>query len=129
MVRLLTRLNALVNRNLGVHVIYILGAFLILLGIIKCDGLKKVFSFKVFHYLGTISMYIYICHIPVIWSVAAYTFYRVYAGGNNIFVSAAVCACVGIWVTIACAVVLKKVDVTFIGPKVGSLMDKILESF
>lgn len=126
---ILTRLNALVNRNLGVHVIYILGAFLILLGIIKCDGLKKVFSFKVFHYLGTISMYIYICHIPVIWSVAAYTFYRVYAGGNNIFVSAAVCAGVGIWVTIACAVVLKKVDVTFIGPKVGSLMDKILESF
>lgn len=52
---------------------------------------------------------------------------RVYAGGNNIFVSAAVCVGTGIWVTIACAVVLKKVDVTFIRPKVGGLMDKILE--
>lgn len=89
--------------------------------------MKKDFSFKVFHYLGTISMYIYICHIPVIWSVAAYTFYRAYAEGNSIFVSAAVCAGVGIWVTIAWAVVLKKVDVTFFGPKVDGLMDKILE--
>lgn len=121
------RFNALVNNNVGVHALYIMGAFLVILGIIKSDGLKKVFSFKPMHYLGTLSMYIYICHIPVIWSVAAYVFYRMYAKGNNIFVSAAVCASVGIWVTIACSVMLKKADDAVIGQKVRSIVNKILE--
>lgn len=117
----------MVNNNVGVHALYIMGAFLVILGIIKSDGLKKVFSFKPMHYLGTLSMYIYICHIPVIWSVAAYVFYRMYAKGNNIFVSAAVCASVGIWVTIACSVMLKKADDAVIGQKVRSIVNKILE--
>lgn len=124
---ILTKINAVANRTIGVHLLYILGAFLIMYGIIKCDGLKKMFSCKVLHYLGTLSMYIYICHIPVIWSVAAYVFYRMYAKGNNIFVSAAVCASVGIWVTIACSVMLKKADDAVIGQKVRSIVNKILE--
>lgn len=50
---ILTKINVLFNRTIGVHLLYILGTFLILLGIIKCDGLKKLFSIKVLHYLGT----------------------------------------------------------------------------
>lgn len=123
----LTKINTLANKVLGVHVLYIVAAFLIIYGLIKCDGLKKMFSCKVLHYLGTISMYIYICHIPVIWSVVAYVFYTMYSKGNNIFVSASVCAGVGIWVTIACAVMLKKADDEFIGQRVRGIVNKILE--
>lgn len=123
----LTKINALANRNIGVNVLYILGVFFILLGVIKCDWLKKVFSCKAIHYIGTLSMYIYICHIPVIWSLGAYVFYKLYSEGNHIFVSASVCAGVSIVVSIVGSMVLKKVDDTFIGQRVRDFVHKILE--
>lgn len=124
---LLMKINALTGKVIGVHILYILGAFLVVYGIIQCDGLKKMFSGRALHYLGSISMYVYICHIPVIWTVGAYVFYRMYGKGNNIFVSALVCAGIGIWVIFACAVMLKKVDEVFVGQKVRNVVNRLLD--
>ena len=72
---IVSKLNRTFFDGHGVWHIYIIASGLMMFGIIKSDLLKRVFSNKVFVFLGELSMIIYLCHIPVIWSLGAFTFY------------------------------------------------------
>lgn len=125
---LIKNINWLFNKNTGVHLWYVISAFLILLGIIKSNLLKKAFSVRPLHFCGNVSMYVYICHIPVIWSVSAFIFFKMYTMNINIFMSAFVCSMVGILVTFICAFLLKKLDDLFMNKKIRQLTQKLLNT-
>ena len=62
----------------GTAIIYVIAAILILYGIIRSDILQKLYSNRLFKYLGINSFYIYLIHIPLIYSINALIFVRLY---------------------------------------------------
>ncbi len=115
---IISNFNTLTDSVSGVIVWYVISAFLVLFGIMKSKQLMKMLSNRLFHFLGSISFYIYICHIPVIWSIGAFSFYILYTNNNDIFLSALFCTITSIVVTILCACLLKKINDVFLENKI-----------
>lgn len=67
----------------GTAIIYVIAATLILYGIIRSDILQKLYSNRLFKYLGANSFYIYLIHIPLIYSINAWIFVRLYNALNR----------------------------------------------
>lgn len=74
----IVRYNGLLLVDTGVHLMYVLAAALILFGCISCLWVRKGMENPVFVWLGERSFYIYILHLPIIMSVTAWTFVKVY---------------------------------------------------
>ncbi len=125
---IISNYNILTNSVSGVIAWYVISAFLILFGIIKSKQLMKMLSNRLFHFLGSISIYIYICHIPVIWSIGAFSFYTLYTNNHSIFLSALICSVTSMVVTILCAYLLKKINDTFLENKIKAVTLRLVKN-
>lgn len=77
------KFNIKFNSAQGALVIYVIAATLVLYGMLKSDILQKIYSNKLFKYLGENSFYIYLVHIPLIYSLNAWLFVRLYNALNR----------------------------------------------
>jgi peptidoglycan/LPS O-acetylase OafA/YrhL len=118
---IISNYNTLTNSESGPIVWYVISSFLVLFGIMKSKQLIKMVSNRLFHFLGSISFYIYICHIPVIWTIGAFSYYKLYTNNNDIFLSAFICTVTSIVVTILCACLLKKINDVFLENKISKV--------
>lgn len=66
--------NIIFETNTGTHILYVFAATLVLTGILKCVMLQKLFEKKLFYNIGRNSLYIYLMHIPIIFSLNAFLF-------------------------------------------------------
>lgn len=64
---------------------HIIGAFLLVFGLMNCNVLKKVLSLRLFERLGKISFSIFLIHIPMIFSISVYCFKIFFNKGYSYF--------------------------------------------
>lgn len=101
------KLNTIFFGNHGVYLIYTVSASFIILGIKNSRLLSKLFSMKILVKLGEVSMYVYFCHIPVIWSLGAAVFYYSYIRNDSLLLSSFLCFVVSVTAAIIVAFLLK----------------------
>ena len=80
---IISRYNACLRVETGVHMLYVIAAALIMFGCISCRYIRRGISNRVFLYLGERSFYIYILHFPIIMSATAWTFVKVIGETQN----------------------------------------------
>lgn len=95
------------NVGVGVHLLYVIAAFLIIIGIKNSLLLKRLFSCKPLKWLGNLSIYIYICHFPVIWTLGAFVFYHSYLLTKSLFTSGILCWGISCMTILLISVMLK----------------------
>lgn len=79
--------NYILDSNTGTHFLYTAAAFCILYGLYKNKLLIKIFESKVLLFLGERSLYIYLVHAPIIFSLTAFSFVKAYDWNNNYLTS------------------------------------------
>jgi len=70
--------NSFLNTQSGTHLWYVIAAFGVVYGLMEGEIVKKFFEKKAFVCLGDRSLYLYLVHTPVIFSVTAYIFVKAY---------------------------------------------------
>lgn len=114
------------NVRTGLHVVYVIAAMLIIYGIIECEIIEKIFSNKLFVWLGERSMYLYIVHIPVLWSVVAGTFVVLYTASNEYWYTVAFCFVETVIACFIAAGLLKKISEKKFEPWTKKCVNRIM---
>lgn len=107
----------------GVHLMYVLAAALILFGCISCVFLRKSMENPLFVWLGERSFYIYILHIPIIMSVTAWTFVKIYNSSFKYKVSVVVSGVVTFIVCLAFSEILRYISEKWLTPLTKRMVD------
>lgn len=120
--------NMKYNSVMGVHSLYVIAATLIVFGVLNSSILQKIYSNRLFYYLGKNSFYIYLIHIPILFTLNAFLFVYSYNKLGRYNVSVLLSCLVTMIVIFAVSSIFRIFSDKILNPCSATIVDKLMEN-
>ncbi len=97
-------INTVIPGGSGIHLWYIIAAALMIIGTMMSPFIQKALSKRLLISIGKVSMFTYLCHIPILWTFVAWLYYTLESSGKSDHVKTIVlCYLLGLLVIYGCS--------------------------